>query len=320
MSLDDLARRLAEPMPRRRALGVIGGAVAGLALGGVRPSRSVAQSCRYQACPSKTNPAGLYCCGSAGGSCCYGPSGDAYACCLASESCDTATGQCIAARCPTGRTPCGSRECCRSDQVCQGGRCVKKCPDRRVRCGSRCCRRGERCVNGRCRRCGNGAKGCGRKCCGRDEFCCNPRRGTCCKTKGGQCCFTDPDNMESSGVCCQSPSECARVGTLDGTNVPGKGHVCCPPSRQSPGNGACCPPGSTAHPGGNGIVAVGVPLGCCPNDRLCNGRCLARAPGSGVDERCCGGTPRNVASDPANCGACGNVCPSGQGCFSGVCG
>jgi hypothetical protein len=27
----------------------------------------------------------------------------------------------------------------------------------------------------------------------------------------------------------------------------------------------------------------------------------------------------NLTSDPANCGACGTVCPAGQGCYSGQC-
>jgi hypothetical protein len=123
--------------------------------------------------------------------------------------------------------------------------------------------------------------------------------------------------MEGSGLCCQAPNGCAREGDLNGANVPGRGNVCCPPARQAADHGACCPPGSTAHK--VSLVGVGIPLACCPNDRFCGDTCLARAPGSGVDERCCDGIPRNVASDPANCGACGNQCAAGQGCFSGVC-
>lgn len=119
-------------------------------------------------------------------------------------------------------------------------------------------------------------------------------------------------------MCCQAPNRCAREGTLDGGNVPGKGNVCCPPNRQAPNNGPCCPPGSTAYKDGY-RVGLGVPAACCPNDRRCGDECLARAPGAGVNEECCGGTPRNIASDPSNCGACGNQCAPGQGCYDGVC-
>ena len=37
-------------------------------------------------------------------------------------------------------------------------------------------------------------------------------------------------------------------------------------------------------------------------------------------ETCCNGNCVNTASDSANCGACGNVCPTGKICSHGVCG
>ena len=45
--------------------------------------------------------------------------------------------------------------------------------------------------------------------------------------------------------------------------------------------------------------------------------------GSGADcgagSVCCAGTCVDVASDPANCGACAVVCPAGDSCAAGVC-
>jgi hypothetical protein len=44
-------------------------------------------------------------------------------------------------------------------------------------------------------------------------------------------------------------------------------------------------------------------------------------PGSCCDstETCCSGKCVNTKSDPANCGACGNVCSGGMTCINGVC-
>lgn len=64
---------------------------------------------------------------------------------------------------------------------------------------------------------------------------------------------------------------------------------------------------------------------CCepdPETGICIGRCCDKA------EHCCpggwaglysGNTCAHVLSDPANCGSCGNACPTGQRCSDGVC-
>ena len=335
MSLDDVARVLAEPMPRRRAVRVIGGAVIGVAFGGfwTRGARAQQGECLPGHSPCITSP-NLVCCNDLTEDCVPGPlhicrnkptpcpagtthCGGRYDfdCCRPGFDCENSV--CVPG-CPPGSKKCG-RTCCGRDQQCSGGRCVKACPRGRAVCGKKCCPKGQRCVNastGLCTPCKKGQTSCGKKCCPKGTFCCNPARGICCKKSGGECCFTNPNDMQASGVCCQSPSNCAREGDLEGANVPGGGTICCPPSRQAP-NSACCPPGSTAHKVLK--VGVGIPLACCPNDRFCGEECMARAPGAGVFEQCCDGVPRNTHSDPRNCGACGNVCAEGQGCFSGIC-
>ena len=39
----------------------------------------------------------------------------------------------------------------------------------------------------------------------------------------------------------------------------------------------------------------------------------------GIDPKICGMLCVDLASDPNNCGTCGNVCPAAEGCFSGAC-
>jgi hypothetical protein len=73
-----------------------------------------------------------------------------------------------------------------------------------------------------------------------------------------------------------------------------------PTGQNCPPQTVCCEYDPESHTCIGGCCAKGT--NCCPDGK----------PGSG--NRC-----TNVESDPANCGRCNNVCPSGQRCSTGVC-
>jgi hypothetical protein len=58
---------------------------------------------------------------------------------------------------------------------------------------------------------------------------------------------------------------------------------------------------------------------CRSGQQKCGKRCIAASAccgGCGIDETCCDGSCADLATDGANCGACGHVCPSGRCTFS----
>lgn len=161
MTLDDVARRLAEPMGRRRAIGVIGGAVAGTALGGLWPRRASAQygDCLPGSSVCRPGPPNNVCCNDATQDCINDevhicrdkptpcPSGTThcggkydFSCCEEGFECKDSV--CVPG-CPPETSRCG-QTCCGKTQLCQDGRCVKRCPSDRVRCGSKCCPKPDR--------------------------------------------------------------------------------------------------------------------------------------------------------------------------------
>ena len=178
--LDDVARSLAQPMPRRRAVRVLGGAIASVAMSGVisRGARAALGQTDPCAC-SPSQPAtrcGIrrgagctaVCCPTAGNwpKCCQwpgvdhlfpnssswscinkpnsGPGFEAHTicCCPANTRCGSPTaGQLPCVPCPTGRRPCGHR-CCDRGKYCANDRLSLCCSKGQVRCGQRCCRQG----------------------------------------------------------------------------------------------------------------------------------------------------------------------------------
>jgi hypothetical protein len=141
---DELAKALATPMPRRRALRLIGSSLlAGTGIEALRSGR--AGAAQTTGCPPPYvgcgniklphNPLVLPFCDGPGTTCCQGTSVDGPR----------------AWTIPKGRYFCRPGYTCSPDN---GGTCVKGCPPERERCGKRCCPR--------------------------DQCCCEPAKGTCC--------------------------------------------------------------------------------------------------------------------------------------------
>lgn len=241
--LDDLARLLAEPMPRRRVLRLLGTAVAAAAVPGVRPAvsgaaprRSAARTAGQQkcqnvwgtklwTCPDRkyivcgpdgqcidtcTGPTLIPCPSAAGFDCCNDPVGDKSVDCIKGKCQITCKG--VEKSGSVKLTQCGE-ECCTPQQDCKAGTCVGKCPPGRVRCGSICCKKGATCKKGKC--CPSG-QGCGDRCCG----------------SGSKCAFNPYGR-----ACCPSDRIVSR--RISGKTT----RFCCPPGTVSVGRDDCCPPG-----------------------------------------------------------------------------
>jgi len=184
---DDIARVLAGPLPRRRAIFQAAGLLAGAALAGLRPAISEADTV---CCDPQTNrccPPGVACCGLGGphgapnccghGQTCCNPA--TGACCSPGElccrgaclphgipCCDTGAQLCGRVCCPDGQTCCDPHVglCCPAGQVCivSGGRHVcgqpcgntvgvqNFCVNGEVCCGSVCCPTGQACCSRLC--------------------------------------------------------------------------------------------------------------------------------------------------------------------------
>jgi hypothetical protein len=100
--IDDVARALATPMPRRKALRFVGSALAAGALGALGLGHAAAQTSNTPTkCPKGTTVCGKSCC-SEGQSCC-----DNIVCCNQNQKCCT-----------------GSGTCCNQNQQCVNGRCT----------------------------------------------------------------------------------------------------------------------------------------------------------------------------------------------------
>lgn len=146
--LDDLARRLARPMPRRRALAVLGGSVAALMLPSLRPRGAFGQSAEIvctqptQYCRSVTCPSSRICCvgppdPSTISQCptnphCCDPCDPTGSRCLGDGSCGPGPVDPAACCASQGLQACGpSGLCCTPDQICDASRgiCCPPEPD-----------------------------------------------------------------------------------------------------------------------------------------------------------------------------------------------
>ena len=220
--LDDLARSLAQPMPRRRALVLLGRALVAAALPAVlRPAPARANSCQGctdpnlrlcrngtgQICSFVCCPPDQLCCTAQHGVICCNPSScytcgkvvsgqEEYAscvpkdgavfcsdfCCRAGQTC------CGSGCCPPGTSCCGGKDCCPSTEVCsRKGKCKCKKGRAKKKCGNigKCCK-GETCCGGAdC--CAPGETCCDKTCCATNEICC----GNFCCDSDETCCGTN---------------------------------------------------------------------------------------------------------------------------------
>lgn len=153
--LDDLGRVLAMPMPRSRALRLIGTTL----FCAVFPRSAAANGCSGKTCPP-TAP--KLCCLSPS----WNPAASLPACCTSDQLCCS------------GETPHGPAwaavACCNPNEICiktDAFVTCSPCPSG-IACGGACCETGETCVNGTCCPAGNV---CGNICCPPGSLCSSAR-------------------------------------------------------------------------------------------------------------------------------------------------
>ena len=179
--LDELAKTLARPMPRSRAVRLVGGAI-------------VAASVPSLALPKRAWSRAADCNAKGGGCirtarCCYTSDGFAGSCCPWYFRCaPTGSGLCWDQYiCEDGRGFCGparSKVCCGQTEICFRGVCLTPCPADQVICREQCCPKGFECVRARAGggpvietcapKCPGGRTRCGFACCKSNWRCKDP--------------------------------------------------------------------------------------------------------------------------------------------------
>lgn len=259
---DDLARTLATPMPRSRALKTLGAGLAVAMFPALRPTRATGAG--SVTCPIKCDSRTFACCtatkfpgGAPGihvGGCC---DRKRERCCIGPNAIGNPMSWC----CPTCKGELCGDGCCEKGQFCASPR------------RSLCCGKGEdACVVS------GGGKGQG-QCCKPDERCCfNTKSASCCKPnqtcKDGKCLCLKGEVKCPGGQCCANGKTCCGdEGCCEKGEVCYKG-VCCPKGKHC--STVCCKDGERCS---NGI--------CCPKgNEECNGRCCAK--GKCCGDTCCG--------------------------------
>jgi hypothetical protein len=140
--LDDVARILASPLPRRQAVKLLGGALAGGFLGALGLRRATAQDQPDVKCAAPKVKCGTKCC-------------------VATDQCCNTPGYVLFCA-PKTRVCCGHKSCPATDKCCTTATppfCAVKthtccgatsCKPGEVCCNGVCCAVGRRCVKGRC--------------------------------------------------------------------------------------------------------------------------------------------------------------------------
>jgi hypothetical protein len=128
--LDGLARALAQPMPRRRAVRLMVSGLVAASFPALRPRRAAGQGCNpndpsYKTCPlGQCCPGDAYCCAQTR-ECC--PAGEVCLDQPGSVQCCTAGQECVDVCCPSGTTCCKGdfNDCCYPGFQCIDGSCVE---------------------------------------------------------------------------------------------------------------------------------------------------------------------------------------------------
>lgn len=279
---DELARALAEPLPRRRALRLLGAAVLGAWVASPRPPARAAT--RAHVCHSRVSDEGWnYCTNETQGcfptccpkerKCCVGPLGGSAQCPTLVSCCDPCN-------------PDGSQ--CLPDGTCGPGTVSPdcyRCPQADGEtCGDTCCKPGEFCAFPEIG-----------KCCSTAEVPCAGRNVKRCCPEGEECCVFEPlpgQPGRAASACCSRDERCLR---LKGT--------CCPKERAC-GQKACCAPHEECDERDQTCS--------CPKPRRCNGRCCPR--GSTCEKGVCRCKDGNQPCGGSVCCEKGKTCTGGGQC------
>jgi hypothetical protein len=342
---DELARNLATPMPRRRAVYVLGAALVTAAVPGIRPRTAQAGTLalgKFSADAPCSGGGGQFCGFAVNNGvnigCCW-EKGEPFVCCNKNKK----TGSWC---CPEGYI-CGPGY---TGTIPPGGK--PNCYCKGVECGNTCCPKGKECDNGQCVSCTSEHK-CGADCCKKGQFCASPRQSLCCDDGSNYCAvLPKPGSGGKAGKvsCCAKGTTCCQNDKRTDCCGPDQkcrsGKCACPPKTQECGtdccktatgehcsNGKCCPKGKV-NCGGKGTCCAQVDCcgdTCCEGNTVCaNGTCCppGRGFGSGKNARCCppGTVPTSEktccpANDPECCGE-GEfqvLCHKGSTCVSGSC-
>lgn len=346
-AFDEFARNLATPMPRRRALRLLGGAIVVAAVPALRAGSArgaAAASLPLGRFAEKPCLKGVFCGFAVNNGynigCCHNPKVP-FVCCNQNQE----TGSWC---CPEGFTCGDGTGKGKGNCICNGavnpktGAC--NCPPNKV-CGKQCCEEHETCDNGECVRCDDDNR-CGTDCCPTGSVCRNKARSLCCVKSwkpctagsGGvvkccppsnDCCF---NQKTKSYTCCDQGRKCEDGACKCAKNTKKCGKECCTKNEVCL-DGTCCAKGKVKCAGRccgkHDCCADKV---CCDGpDRACvNGKCcpLDRGIGSGKAARCCppgtvGGAGGTCCpeSDPDCCsdGEVSILCPKGKACVRGTC-
>jgi formylglycine-generating enzyme required for sulfatase activity len=182
---------------------------------------------------------------------------------------------------------------CAADQMCSQGTCQLSCGAGRTNCNGACLTLGMTCSvgAGACRRSGT-------------TFCGTGTTPACSATAG----------TAVTEVCNGVDDDCDGLTDEGFCLIAG---ACYTNGQSNPANACqqCVVPGMTVN---GSTVWSDAPGGTsCTNP--VNGVCTGPACGCAAGQTNCGGTCRDLQSDPADCGMCGRACTAGQMCSQGMC-
>ena len=279
--LDELARSLAKPMPRRRAIRVVAATIVGASLQSTGSLARAGLGRAQHICDTRVSKEGWKYCSPASDacfptccprewSCCKGKCGS-NGCCemFCCNPCKRCVGEGKCAPASGNREQCGT-ECCRPGQYCASPARGICCNEGEVLCrilgtpgsgdrgtGGKCCPRGAKCCandtlasccgpqqtcsRGACG-CPSGKKKCGQRCCDKNDKCCD---GKCCGTKetccDGKCC--GEKQTCCSGNCCDKATQKCCPQRCCKKAQTCCGDICCDKDETCCGGQTCCKKG-----------------------------------------------------------------------------